>query len=54
MLVREKNLKDEYRDLVAAEQAHKEAEEKKLANLAAKAAKKTKKVGGLKTKKNKK
>ena len=53
MLVREKNLRDEYREIVEKEQAKKEAEEKKLADLAIKA-KKTKKVGGLKTKKNKK
>ena len=52
MLVREKNLRDEYREIVEKEKAKKEAEEKKLADLAVKA-KKTKKVGGLKTKKNK-
>ena len=52
MLVREKNLKDEYREIVEKEEAKKEAEEKKLADLAVKA--KKRKVGGLKTKKNKK
>ena len=50
MLVKEKNLRDEYRELVAEEQAKKEAELKSLADLAVKV-KKTKKVGGLKTKK---
>ena len=53
MLVREKNLKDEYREIVEQEEAKKEAELKLLADLAVKKAKKTKKVGGLKTKKNK-
>ena len=38
MLVREKNLKDEYREIVEKEEAKKEAEEKKLADLAAKKA----------------
>ena len=52
MLVKEKNLRDEYRELVETEQAKKEAELKSLADLAVKA-KKTKKVGELKTKKNK-
>ena len=51
MLVKEKNLRDEYRELVAEEQAKKEAELKSLADLAVKV--KRKKVGGLKTKKNK-
>jgi len=37
MLIREKNLKDEYQDLVAAELAKKEAEEKALAEVAEKA-----------------
>jgi heme oxygenase len=37
MLIREKSIKDEYRDLVEAELAKKEAEEKALAEAAEKA-----------------